>query len=87
MIICRAATTHRLETKSTTTNKTKGQTKAIKEFLCSTAMESRNKKDHTVELSPELVAMLEKRQRDWGTNSRGEVVEMLLGWLKKDSLR
>ena len=49
-------------------------------------MESRNEKDHTVELSPELVAMLDKRQRDWGTNSRGEVVEMLLGWMKKDSL-
>jgi len=49
-------------------------------------MESRHEKDHTVELSPELVAMLDKRQRDWGTNSRGEVVEMLLGWMKKDSL-
>ena len=30
MMICRAATTHGLETKSTTTNRTKGQTKAIK---------------------------------------------------------
>lgn len=46
-------------------------------------MESRHEKDHTVELSPELVAMLDKRQRDWGTNSREEVVEMLLGWMKK----
>jgi len=47
------------------------------------AMETRNEKDNTVQLSPELVAMLDKRQREWGTNSRGEVVEMLLGWMKK----
>ena len=47
------------------------------------AMETRNEQDTTVQLSPELVAMLDKRQREWGTNSRGEVVEMLLGWMKK----
>lgn len=47
------------------------------------AMETRNEQDNMVQLSPELVAMLDKRQREWGTNSRGEVVEMLLGWMKK----
>ena len=47
------------------------------------AMETRNEQDNTVQLSPELVAMLDKRQREWGTSSRGEVVEMLLGWMKK----
>lgn len=36
-----------------------------------------------VELSPELVKVLDKRRRDWGAKSRGEVVEMLLGWMKK----
>ena len=46
-------------------------------------MESRDEQDNLVELSPELVAMLDKRQREWGTSSRGEVVEMLLGWMKK----
>ena len=46
-------------------------------------MESRDEQDNTVELSPELVAVLDKRQREWGTNSRGEGVEMLLGWMKK----
>ncbi|QNI48513.1 hypothetical protein [Synechococcus sp. A15-60] len=46
-------------------------------------MKSRDEQDNTVELSPELVAVLDKRQREWGTNSRGEVVEMLLGWMKK----
>ena len=48
-------------------------------------MESRDEQDNTVELRPELVAVLDKRQREWGTNSRGEVVEMLLGWMKKKS--
>lgn len=47
------------------------------------AMETRHEQDNTVQLSPELVAMLDKRQREWGTNSRGEVVELLLGWMKK----
>ena len=46
-------------------------------------MKSRDEQDNLVELSPELVAMLDKRQREWGTSSRGEVVEMLLGWMKK----
>ena len=41
--------------------------------------------DNTVELSPELLKVLEQRQRDWGARSRGEVVEMLLGWMKKTS--
>ena len=41
--------------------------------------------DNTVELSPELVKVLDKRRRDWGARSRGEVVEMLLGWMTKKS--
>ena len=48
-------------------------------------MDQREHDDNTVELSPELVKVLEKRRRDWGANSRGEVVEMLLGWMKKRS--
>ncbi len=48
-------------------------------------MEPQSKKDNTVELSDELVEVLDKRQREWGTTSRGEVVEMLLGWMKKKS--
>jgi hypothetical protein len=31
------------------------------------------------------VKVLEKRRRDWGAKSRGEGVEMLLGWMKKRS--
>ena len=42
-----------------------------------------NPNDNTVELSPELVKVLDERRRDWGASSRGEVVEMLLGWMKK----
>jgi hypothetical protein len=48
-------------------------------------MDQRKQDDNTVELSPELVRVLEKRRRDWGAKSRGEVVEMLLGWMKKRS--
>ena len=44
-----------------------------------------NTNDNTVELSPELVKVLDQRRRDWGVRSRGEVVEMLLGWMKKKS--
>ena len=44
-----------------------------------------NPNDNTVELSPELVKVLDQRRRDWGVRSRGEVVEMLLGWMKKKS--
>ena len=31
--------------------------------------ETRNRQDNTVQLSPELVAMLDKRQREWGTST------------------
>lgn len=48
-------------------------------------MDQREHDENTVELSPELVKVLEKRRRDWGAKSRGEVVEMLLGWMKKRS--
>ena len=44
-----------------------------------------NPDENTVELSPELVKVLDQRRRDWGARSRGEVVEMLLGWMKKKS--
>ena len=44
-----------------------------------------NPNDNIVELSPELVKVLDQRRRDWGARSRGEVVEMLLGWMKKKS--
>jgi len=48
-------------------------------------MERADANDNIVELSPELVQVLDQRQRDWGARSRGEVVEMLLGWMKKKS--
>ena len=48
-------------------------------------MTIREEQDNTVELSPELVKVLDKHRRDWGARSRGEVVEMLLGWMKKKS--
>lgn len=46
-------------------------------------MERADSNDITVELSPELVKVLDQRRLDWGVKSRGEVVEMLLGWMKK----
>ena len=64
-------------------NRTNGLIRAKKALHWSLVMESREEQDNLVELSPELVAMLDKRQREWGTSSRGEVVEMLLGWMKK----
>jgi len=48
-------------------------------------MERADANDNIVELSPELVKVLDQRQREWGARSRGEVVEMLLGWMKKKS--
>ena len=44
-----------------------------------------NPNDNTVKLSPELVKVLDQRRRDWRASSRGEVVEMLLGWMKKET--
>ena len=46
-------------------------------------MEFQEHEGNTVQLSPELVQVLDQRRRDWGAKSRGEVVEMLLGWMKK----
>ena len=48
-------------------------------------MTFREEQDNTVELSPELVKVLDKHRLDWGARSRGEVVERLLGWMKKRS--
>ena len=48
-------------------------------------MDFREHDGNIVELSPELVKVLDQRRRDWGAKSRGEVVEMLLGWMKKTS--
>ena len=48
-------------------------------------MTFREEQDNTVELSSELLKVLDKHRRDWGARSRGEVVEMLLGWMKKKS--
>ena len=48
-------------------------------------MDVRDETENTVYLSPELVKVLDQRRREWGATSRGEVVEMLLGWMKKKS--
>ncbi len=48
-------------------------------------MDVRDETENTVHLSPELVKVLDQRRREWGATSRGEVVEMLLGWMKKKS--
>ena len=40
-----------------------------------------NKKAFTVHLSDELTAMIDRKRKEWGLRSRGEVIERLLGWM------
>ena len=40
-----------------------------------------NKKAFTVHLSDEMAAMIDRKRKEWGLRSRGEVIEHLLGWM------
>ena len=40
-----------------------------------------NKKAFTFHLSDEMAAMIDRKRKDWGLRSRGEVIERLLGWM------
>ena len=38
----------------------------------------------TISMSPELIEELERRRREWGLRSKGEVLERLLGWMLEE---
>jgi len=40
-----------------------------------------NKKAFTVHLSDEMESMIDRKRKEWGLRSRGEVIEHLLGWM------
>ena len=44
-----------------------------------------NKKAFTVHLSDEMEAMIDRKRKEWGLRSRGEVIQHLLGWMIESS--
>ena len=40
-----------------------------------------NKTAFTVHMSDEMAAMIDRKRKEWGLKSRGEVIERLLGWM------
>ena len=40
-----------------------------------------SKKAFTLHLSDEMAAMIDRKRKEWGLRSRGEVIERLLGWM------
>ena len=44
-----------------------------------------NKKAFTVHLSDEMAELIDKKRKEWGLRSRGEVLEHLLGWMAEPS--
>ena len=40
-----------------------------------------NKKAITMHLSDEMAEMIDKKRKEWGLRSRGQVLEHLLGWM------
>ena len=44
-------------------------------------MSHRNNKTFTIHLSDEIAAMIERKRKEWGLKSRGEVIERLLSWM------
>ena len=40
-----------------------------------------NKKVITMHLSDEMAEMIDKKRKEWGLRSRGQVLEHLLGWM------
>ena len=40
-----------------------------------------NKKAITMHLSDEMAEMIDKKRKEWGLKSRGQVLEHLLGWM------
>ena len=52
--------------------------------MTSKAEEMRDPKQpvrYSVAITPELKAELDRRRKEWGLSSRGEVLERLLGWM------
>ncbi len=43
------------------------------------------KKAVTIHLSDEMSAMIDRKRKEWGLRSRGEVLEHLLGWMVEPS--
>ena len=44
-----------------------------------------NTKAFTVHLSDEMAALIDRKRKEWGLKSRGEVIEHLLGWMVEPS--
>ena len=44
-----------------------------------------NKKAVTIHLSNEMAELIDKKRKEWGLRSRGEVLEHLLGWMAAPS--
>ena len=40
-----------------------------------------NKRAFTIHLSDEMAAVIDRKRKEWGLKSRGEVLERLLGWM------
>ena len=43
------------------------------------------KKAVTIHLSNEMAELIDKKRKEWGLRSRGEVLEHLLGWMAEPS--
>ena len=43
------------------------------------------KKAVTIHLSNEMAELIDKKRKEWGLRSRGEVLEHLLGWMVESS--
>ena len=44
-----------------------------------------NKKAFTIHLSDEMAALIDRKRKEWGLKSRGEVIEHHLGWMVEPS--
>ena len=44
-----------------------------------------NKKAVKIHLSNEMAELIDKKRKEWGLRSRGEVLEHLLGWMAAPS--